>query len=187
MRRNLHPIPPKPTGLVFPQQPHASRNSQTSQTSQAVHALTSALSNPYGQSPGYSAAYSSHYVHAYMHASSYAPLATPEGYTISSTYVSGSQDSTATSGSSSRSYNTPLGGRSGAGPSHFPNSSNPYGQWYEPGNCRCTYQQCAFTGSKKSVEIHMMDHHLIHPPGWDKQKRKPDWDADPSLKGFVYR
>ncbi|EPQ60715.1 hypothetical protein GLOTRDRAFT_118856 [Gloeophyllum trabeum ATCC 11539] len=37
-------------------------------------------------------------------------------------------------------------------------------------------------GSKKSVEIHMMDRHLIYPPGWEK-RQKNDWDADPSLKG----
>ena len=29
-----------------------------------------------------------------------------------------------------------------------------------------------------------MDRHLIYPPGWEK-KKKPSWDADPSLKGSV--
>lgn len=29
----------------------------------------------------------------------------------------------------------------------------------------------------------MMDRHLIFPPGWDKQKKTDNWDADPSLKG----
>jgi Nuclear fragile X mental retardation-interacting protein 1 (NUFIP1) len=29
----------------------------------------------------------------------------------------------------------------------------------------------------------MMDRHLIYPPGWEKRRKKPDWDADPSLKG----
>ncbi|KAF8912747.1 hypothetical protein CPB84DRAFT_1759390 [Gymnopilus junonius] len=29
----------------------------------------------------------------------------------------------------------------------------------------------------------MMDRHLIYPPGWEKRKNKPEWDADPSLKG----
>ncbi|TDL28491.1 hypothetical protein BD410DRAFT_712189 [Rickenella mellea] len=57
------------------------------------------------------------------------------------------------------------------------------GQWYEPGTTRCTYQQCIFTGSKKTVEVHMMDRHLIYPAGWDKRKQRSDWDADPSLKG----
>jgi len=28
-----------------------------------------------------------------------------------------------------------------------------------------------------------MDRHLIYPPGWEKRKKKADWDADPSLKG----
>ncbi|KLO20263.1 hypothetical protein SCHPADRAFT_810817, partial [Schizopora paradoxa] len=55
--------------------------------------------------------------------------------------------------------------------------------WYEPGNVRCSREDCSFTGSKKSVEIHMMDRHLIYPPDWDKRKRKDDWDADASLKG----
>ncbi|KAF4605299.1 hypothetical protein EYR40_004083 [Pleurotus pulmonarius] len=32
-----------------------------------------------------------------------------------------------------------------------------------------------------------MDRHLIYPPGWDKQRKKNDWDADPSLKGYVHR
>ncbi|KAF8898649.1 hypothetical protein BD779DRAFT_1607395 [Infundibulicybe gibba] len=41
---------------------------------------------------------------------------------------------------------------------------------------------CSFTGSQKTVEIHMMDRHLIFPLGWDNRK-KSDWDADPSLKG----
>ncbi|KAF4572830.1 hypothetical protein EYR36_007340 [Pleurotus pulmonarius] len=31
-----------------------------------------------------------------------------------------------------------------------------------------------------------MDRHLIYPPGWDKQRKKNDWDADPSLKGYVH-
>ncbi|KAI9060188.1 hypothetical protein FKP32DRAFT_1528605, partial [Trametes sanguinea] len=55
--------------------------------------------------------------------------------------------------------------------------------WYQPGNVRCSQQGCSFTGSKKSVEIHMMDRHLIYPPGWEKRKKRDDWDADPSLKG----
>lgn len=56
--------------------------------------------------------------------------------------------------------------------------------WYQSGNHRCNQQGCAFFGSQKSVEIHMMDRHLIYPPGWEKRK-KADWDADPSLKGCV--
>lgn len=55
--------------------------------------------------------------------------------------------------------------------------------WYQHGNHRCTHNGCAFTGSAKSVELHMMDRHLIYPPGWDQRKKRSDWDADPSLKG----
>ncbi|KAG6911896.1 hypothetical protein DXG01_000143 [Tephrocybe rancida] len=29
----------------------------------------------------------------------------------------------------------------------------------------------------------MMDRHLIYPPGWQRREKKPEWDADPSLKG----
>ena len=57
--------------------------------------------------------------------------------------------------------------------------------WYQSGNSRCNQQGCTFFGSHKSVEIHMMDRHLIYPSGWEKRKKKSDWDADPSLKGSV--
>ncbi|CAK5280557.1 unnamed protein product, partial [Mycena citricolor] len=62
-------------------------------------------------------------------------------------------------------------------------NSKPSGSWFQPGNNRCTYKACTFTGSKHSVETHMMDRHLIFPPGWDRRKKQDDWDADPSLKG----
>ncbi|KAJ3559774.1 hypothetical protein NM688_g143 [Phlebia brevispora] len=109
---------------------------------------------------------SSHYAQAYMQSNavastSYWPQTTPEGYTLSSTYVA-----------------------STAQPE--PASSfqrQPSSAWYQPGNTRCTKPGCTFTGSHKSVETHMMDRHLIYPPGWDKKRRKADWDADPSLKG----
>ncbi|KAH8120385.1 hypothetical protein DFH11DRAFT_1500361 [Phellopilus nigrolimitatus] len=76
------------------------------------------------------------------------------------------------------------GGGGGRGGSFYPQRTGFQSQthWYESGNHKCTHEQCAFTGSKKSVEIHMMDRHLIFPPGWDNRKRKSDWDADPSLK-----
>lgn len=57
-----------------------------------------------------------------------------------------------------------------------------HGPWYQPGNARCTHRGCSFTGSGKAVEIHMMDRHLIFPPGWEQRNRAQDWDADPSLK-----
>lgn len=37
--------------------------------------------------------------------------------------------------------------------------------------------------SKEMLETHMMDRHLIYPPGFLK-KRVSDWDADPSLRGM---
>ena len=49
---------------------------------------------------------------------------------------------------------------------------------------KCTYGQCTFSGSKKAVEIHMMDRHLIYPPDYNRNKQR-DWDTDPSLKGHV--
>ncbi|KAF7306998.1 Nuclear fragile X mental retardation-interacting protein 1 [Mycena indigotica] len=69
-----------------------------------------------------------------------------------------------------------------AGPSKRP-PGQPSSAWYQPGNVRCTYKTCTFSGSKQSVETHMMDRHLIFPAGWDKRKKEPQWDADPSLKG----
>ncbi|PPQ88611.1 hypothetical protein CVT25_010187 [Psilocybe cyanescens] len=68
-------------------------------------------------------------------------------------------------------------------PSGVVNSFAPRPIWYESGNNRCTHPGCTFTGSAKTVQVHMMDRHLIYPPGWDKQKKKSEWDADPSLKG----
>lgn len=74
----------------------------------------------------------------------------------------------------------------GAGPGSAPQfTSQPSSRWAQPGNVRCKKPGCSFTGSHKSVEIHMMDRHLIYPPGWENRKGKNDWDADPSLKGCV--
>jgi hypothetical protein len=70
-------------------------------------------------------------------------------------------------------------------PSTRSSTSQPSSRWAEPGNVRCRKLGCTFTGSHESVEIHMMDRHLIYPPGWENRKRKADWDADPSLKGCV--
>jgi hypothetical protein len=52
-----------------------------------------------------------------------------------------------------------------------------------PGDQRCTYKECTFVGSRKALEIHRMDRHLIYPPGWEKRPKADNWDADPSLKG----
>ncbi|PBL01088.1 hypothetical protein ARMGADRAFT_1073398 [Armillaria gallica] len=99
------------------------------------------------------------YAQAYSSHYAQAYSTTPQGYAVSSTYTA------ASSSSSSRPMN--VGASS----------------WYQTGNSRCTYKSCTFTGSQKSVETHMMDRHLIFPPGWDKQKKTDNWDADPSLKG----
>ena len=72
-----------------------------------------------------------------------------------------------------------------AGPSTQNFASHPSARWAQPGNVRCKKPGCTFIGSHKSVETHMMDRHLIYPPGWENRKRKDDWDADPSLKGYA--
>jgi hypothetical protein len=101
-------------------------------------------------------------------------VTTAEGYTLSSTYVPGSfVPGTEHNNVSSSSASRPRTQKNSGGAS-----------WYKPGNCRCTYKDCAFVGSKESLEIHRMDRHLIFPPGWEKRKRADDWDADPSLKGY---
>jgi hypothetical protein len=105
-----------------------------------------------------------------------------QGYTFSSTYNPSSHPSIPYSArspsfsnlSSPSASRNPLSHR-GAPPTH----------WYTPGNTKCTYSGCTFTGSANSVQTHMMDRHLIYPPGWHARKRQPDWDADPSLKGYV--
>ena len=53
------------------------------------------------------------------------------------------------------------------------------------GTHKCTYDQWTFSGSQKTVEIHMMDRHLIYPSNYNKNRQR-DWDTDPSLKGHVY-
>ncbi|KAH8998881.1 hypothetical protein EDB86DRAFT_2828409 [Lactarius hatsudake] len=88
-----------------------------------------------------------------------------QGYAYSSTYSHAS----VASGSTSRNVQPPRR----APPVH----------WYTPGSSRCTHPGCAFSGSPNSLETHMMDRHLIYPPGWHARKRQSDWDADPSLKG----
>ncbi|KAG7450423.1 uncharacterized protein BT62DRAFT_1001248 [Guyanagaster necrorhizus] len=116
-----------------------------------------ASNSPYNNAAAtaaYGQAYSNHYAQAYTQHGT-----TPQGYAVSSTYTA------ASSSSSSRSMD--MGAAS----------------WYQTGSSRCTYKNCVFTGSQKSVETHMMDRHLIFPPGWDKQKKTDNWDADPSLKG----
>ncbi|EIW64386.1 uncharacterized protein TRAVEDRAFT_139131, partial [Trametes versicolor FP-101664 SS1] len=96
---------------------------------------------------------------------------------MSSTYVPGTQ------------YHTPQPARQPVQrpPTHSGGGGGGGGQgqpgWYQPGTFRCTNPGCSFMGSKKSLEVHMMDRHLIYPPGWEHRKKRQDWDADPSLKG----
>ena len=113
-------------------------------------------SQPQAQPYGYPTYVSSHYAQAY--AQSALPVASPAGY-----------------------YPTPAAGpsRTISLPVHTMSS------WYQPGSNRCSHPGCTFSGSQKTVETHMMDRHLIYPPGWEKRKKRQDWDADPSLKGCV--
>ncbi|KAK7058883.1 hypothetical protein VNI00_001507 [Paramarasmius palmivorus] len=143
----------------------------------AAAAMRSALNNPYGQTqmmsmPGYS----SHYAQAYMqqYAQPQYPFTTPEGYSYSSTY------NPAQAGNYAANTYAPSGSTSMP---RIPNHAAANSSWYQPGHSRCTYKNCTFTGSAKSVELHMADRHLIYPPGWEKRQKGSDWDADPSLKG----
>lgn len=161
----------------LPARPSTSNTSQPQPAQAAALALRSALTNPYSQT------YSSHYAQAYMQ--QYNQATNAQGYTLSPTYNPNAQFP---------SYqNSPL---PVAGPSFSRTQSQSsssgsvrpqgFGQanssWYQAGHERCNYKDCTFSGSSKSVEIHKMDRHLIYPPGWQK---KPEWDTDPSLKGYA--
>lgn len=149
----------------------------------AAQAMTAALQNPYNNNfYGQPYGYASHYAQAYAQAgpSSSAALTTSEGYTISSTYVPELAPFSRGTGRG-RGFQRGRGNSPTTGPprSNFQARSS----WYEPGNTTCSREGCPFSGSKKSVEIHMMDRHFIFPTDWEKRKRKDEWDADPSLKG----
>ena len=146
-------------------------------------ALTSALANPYAQH--YAPAHMSpHYYQAYVQAySNHRPRTTTDGYTLSSTYVPGPANRTSrpTSALPAPSPRDRPSVQAQTPVKPIPNHLT-HGSWYQSGNCRCTRQGCSFIGSRKSVEIHMMDRHFIFPPGWEK---RDDWDADPSLRGCL--
>ena len=139
-----------------------------------ARSLTSALANPYAElnhTPHYTATYAPR------------PHVNPQGYAYSSTYNPLNHFSS----HSSTSWHSPtpsFSNPSSASGSRFPRGAPPT-HWYAPGNSKCTHSGCTFTGSVNSVQTHMMDRHLIYPPGWNPRKRQPDWDADPSLKGYV--
>ncbi|KAF8446026.1 hypothetical protein L210DRAFT_975988 [Boletus edulis BED1] len=117
-----------------------------------------------------------HYYQAYVQAYSNPPRTTADGYTLSSTYVPGTTHQTRKATTTNR---PSMQAQSQTTAKPILNRLT-YGSWYQPGNCKCTRQGCPFTGSPKSVEIHMMDRHFIFPPGWEK---KDNWDADLSLRG----
>ncbi|KAJ3568791.1 hypothetical protein NP233_g5474 [Leucocoprinus birnbaumii] len=175
-------MPPSrtPSQHVQSQQPH-------SQTPYHIAwGVTEALRNPYAHSAmnQFHNPYSAHYANAYMQAQQ-AVHTTPEGYTLSSTYDPRTNASYAPipNGSGHQASSSSRGRGPKPQTSNTPRQSSGNGSWYQPGNLRCTYSGCSFSGSKKSVEIHMMDRHLIYPPGWAKKNKGSDWDADPSLKG----
>lgn len=151
---------------------HSAYAYASSQAAMAGNAITAALANPYAQH-----GMSPHYYQAYMQAMQ--PPMNAQGYTISSTYML----QHTTGGSAPRNVSREASNNVPARTNdRRPDSTSgqAYASWYQHGNCRCTRQGCVFTGSKKSVEIHMMDRHFIFPPGWQK---KDEWDTDPSLKG----
>lgn len=163
----------------LPSRPGASQNNIIPSSQAAAFVLRSALTNPYSQT------YSSHYAQAYMHQYNGMPFTNAQGYTMSSTYdpnayVNNNQNQYFTQSSAGPSFSRPQNQSSGGIKIQNFNQAN--SAWYQAGHERCTYRGCRFTGSAKCVEIHMMDRHLIYPPGWDPRKKK-DWDADPSLKG----
>lgn len=156
--------PPHPS---LPMAPHA----------RVALAVTAALSNPYSQPPlvqyrdpsQYQPAISSHYAQAYMDFPT-APTTTPRG--------NGPADPSSARRNAFGSQN-----RQSSQSTMLLHTS---AAWYQPGNSKCTFEGCSFTASPKTLEIHMMDRHLIYPLGWEKRQKKPDWDADPSLKGSTY-
>lgn len=151
-----------PSHPSLPPVPHGQNPSQyTPQLVASSSAQSNHYWNTYAQYAQPQYAVASHYAQAYTQQGWGNTATNSEGYTISSTY------------SPEQSSSLPA------------IRSRPVGQWYQPGSSRCSKPGCQFTGSPKSVEIHMMDRHLIYPPGWEKRKKKDDWDADPSLKGFV--
>lgn len=134
--------------------------------------LTTALTNPYSTSVPYPHHSPAHHVNpqGYAYSSTYNPLAYSPSHPPTSYSSLGHPFSNASSASASRNSH-PRG--------------TPQTHWYTPGNSKCTHSGCTFTGSANSVQIHMMDRHLIYPPRWQARKRQSDWDADPSLKGYV--
>ena len=166
-----------------PQQNHYGQGQipQAAQGYMAAHALTAALTNPYAQTQQVYYPQASHYAQAYAGTSNAAygyPGTIAGGYTLYSTYVPGTAPA-----ANMGSQNQRSAGPSSSRPSRPQRQTQDQGYWYQPGNIRCSKPGCTFMGSQKAVETHMMDRHLVYPPGWENRKRKSDWDADPTLKG----
>ncbi|KAF8168014.1 hypothetical protein B0H34DRAFT_42020 [Crassisporium funariophilum] len=150
-----HPSLPRQPANSYPVNTFASASYQHQQ--QLVHNL-----------PAY---YNSHYVQAYSQQSTsagnnYSSLEANAGPSVVN-----SNHWNSSSGPMTETYRPPI------------SNSASMSSWYQSGNNRCSQPGCSFSGSHKSVEIHLMDRHLIYPPGWEKRNKKQDWDADPSLKG----
>lgn len=187
-RRGLPPAP-----AFLPTAPHlshygSSASFTSSQGALTAQAVTSALLNPYTQT--YTSGYhSSHYAQAYLQqgASGTQRSGTTEGgYTLSSSYVQAIPGPSSTPNSANQFSQNVYHNTNSTGNEKAPYmSSASQGSWYQFGNSQCLHPDCTFTGSQKSLEIHMMDRHLIYPPGWDHRKKKSDWDTDPSLKGLA--
>lgn len=113
----------------------------------------------------YQFTYSSHYAQAYMHAGQAgSSQPQPSAYASQPMYYSPEPRQSMGTGS----------------------NRAPTGTRFQPGHQRCTKSGCNFTGSPPSVETHMMDRHLIYPPDWHKRSKKPEWDTDPALKGYIH-
>lgn len=168
----------------FPQ--HGYANPQTLPPNigaMAAHALTVSLANPYGNASHNHVSYTNANYHAYFTQTQHAAT-TAQGYTLSSTYVP-----QAAGPSGQADLQLCPRANHGRNPDHRAVDHAPRSYtrstFSVPGDTRCRHEGCMFTGSRKAVEIHMMDRHLIFPPGW--KKSKDDWDTDPSLKGSVSR
>lgn len=141
--------------------------------SRAANALAAALGNPYGNRGWLPGNYALQYG---QNSAATSSRRTAEGYTFSSTYASNAEPLTIPLPEPSE-----LSIPNGTSKSATQNSRNPPRPfWLTPGNFHCKYPGCNFRASQQSVEIHMMDRHLIYPKNWKEEKH---WDADQSLKG----
>ena len=164
-------IPVRISLLVF--WPPMDTTQDRARAASLARSLTTVLTNPYSTSLPYPHHPPAHHVNpqGFTYSSTYNPLAYSHSHPPTSYSSPGHSFSNASSVSGSRNSHPPRGA--------------PQTHWYSPGNSKCTHSGCTFTGSANSVQLHMMDRHLIYPPGWRARKRQSDWDADPSLKGYV--